>query len=141
MYLHHWKHQESYGWCCVALHGSNNVTIRASGSYKELRANYFEIKMQQAMDGWPLYRSISLVNVLPKWLGDSKQHKLFCYSIWTVKQKRERYYLAVIHSNLKWTVFVTYLDIDVLQGKTPARQDLDAVFSIQNAPSNVLIMY
>ena len=50
MYLHRWRHEETYGSCCPTFQVSNNGTIRVSGGYKSLRANW----MQQAFEGWPL---------------------------------------------------------------------------------------
>ena len=46
--------------------------------------------MQQGIDHLPLQRWRSLGNLRPKFLGDSKQQKLFGCSIWTVKQKEKK---------------------------------------------------
>ena len=36
MYLHRWRHQETYGWCCQTLHVGNNETNCLSWGYKAL---------------------------------------------------------------------------------------------------------
>ena len=62
--------------------------------------------MEQALVGFPLSRWRSkylgdALDVLPKYLGDSKQQKLFGFFIWIVKQKEERYYSPLIRQKLK----------------------------------------
>ena len=72
--------------------------------------------MEQALVGFPLSRWRSkylgdALDVLPKYLGDSKQQKLFGFFIWTVKQKEERYYSPVIRYKLKSRVVLMYLQV------------------------------
>ena len=48
--LHRRIHQESYGWCCAALHVSNNETIGVSAGYIALSKIWlmsYKEKLQQ----------------------------------------------------------------------------------------------
>ena len=51
------------------------------------------------------------LDMLPKYLGDLKQQKLFGFFIWTVKQKEGRYYSPVIRQKLKSRVVLIYQEV------------------------------
>ena len=67
--------------------------------------------MEQAIVGFPLQSWRSLANELPKYLGDSKQQKLFGFFTWEVRQKEEKYYATFVRQKLKCTEFFMNLQV------------------------------